>query len=418
MTKHLPETTHPLLVRGTRKPSRLRRFFRRLGEASLIAFVALGLLWIAIHRIPGVGPALADGLRALVGPAPVAWLEDVAYGVQDRINRWRYADEEPTKFWEAPPTTKEGVSAGPAAGGFFPEPFVAPYPEVATPADGIWVPIVDSRDPEAPSAMFKALVHPDPRRTFAALAVVAIDASSFELHLMPGTAEPISYKVKKEERPGIVPAEHVDTLFAAFNGGFKATHGNYGMFYKNMEFLPPLDHACTFARYRDGGFRIATFSKMKDQVGAMTYYRQTPPCLVEDGEVHSLLHYHENAKNWGATVSGETVIRRSAIGLDRDRKTLFYGLGEAMTAQAIARGMKAAGAHWVAELDVNHSYPRFLFYERPSNEATPQAVSAIIPGIDFDKDEYVSRPSQRDFFYLTKSPRAAALPPKGDTRTN
>ncbi|HZO15502.1 MAG TPA: hypothetical protein VFB62_19655, partial [Polyangiaceae bacterium] len=67
---------------------------------------------------------------------------------------------------------------------------------------------------------------------------------------------------------------------------------------------------------------------------------------------------------------------------------------------------------------VNHSYPRFLFYQRPTNDAAPQAVSAIIPGIDFDKDEYVSRPSQRDFFYLTKSPRAAALPPKSDTRAN
>jgi hypothetical protein len=130
------------------------------------------------------------------------------------------------------------------------------------------------------------------------------------------------------------------------------------------------------------------------------------------------LNHSEYAKNWGATVSGETVIRRSAIGLSGDGKVLFYGLGEAMTAQALARGMKAAGADWVAELDVNHSYPRFLLYQSSGAEAAPRAVSAIIPGIDYSEDEYVTRPSPRDFFYLTRNGRAAALDPPRDARAN
>jgi hypothetical protein len=409
---------HPLLVPPTRKRRRVGRTLWRITVVLISNLALLMLFWSAVHRVPWLGPAVADGLRAMWGPEPVAWLEDVAYGIQDRINRWRYRDSEPTKFWEVPEEKREAAAHPKQAGGFFPEPYAPPYKGVATPADGTWVPIVDPHEPDAPSAMFKSMVHPDPRRSFAALAVVAIDANAFELHLMPGTREPESHKVKSNDRPGVVPAEHAEALFAAFNGGFKATHGNYGMMHNGVEYLQPLDFACTFARYRDGGFRIATFSKMKTEVEKMTYYRQTPPCLVEDGEIHSVLNYHENAKNWGATVSGETVIRRSAIGLDRERKVLFYGLGEAMTAQAIARGMKAAGAHWVAELDVNHSYPRFLFYERVSNDAPPRAASAIIPGIDFEAEEYVAKPSQRDFFYLTRNSKAAALPPKGDSRTN
>jgi len=231
---------------------------------------------------------------------------------------------------------------------------------------------------------------------------------AFEVHLVAGTHEPHSLRVKREERPGKIPTSHRDQLFAAFNGGFKATHGHYGMLLRGVEYLPPRDIACTFAQLEDGGFRIATWSKLKEQPARIRYYRQTPPCLVEDGEIHKVLHYNAAAKGWGATVDGETIIRRSAIGLDADRKILFYGLGETMTAQALARGMKAAGAHWAAELDVNHSYPRFLFYEHCVEKGEPKAVSALIPAIDFPDDQYVSRPSTRDFFYLTRAPRTTA----------
>jgi hypothetical protein len=140
----------------------------------------------------------------------------------------------------------------------------------------------------------------------------------------------------------------------------------------------------------------------------MLYYRQTPPCLVEQGATHKVLEWDENAKGWGATVSGDTVIRRSAIGLDLRRRILFYGLGDGLTAQATARGMKAAGAHWAALLDVNYSYPRFLLYRQPSPGALPHAIQALIPLLEFQHDEYVSRPSRRDFFYLTRAPSRSA----------
>ncbi|MBW2454521.1 MAG: phosphodiester glycosidase family protein [Deltaproteobacteria bacterium] len=391
--------------------SRLRVWAGRLGKLSLVGLVAIIGLWIAIHRVPWLGPALADGVRAVVGPGPVAWAEDVAYGIQDRVNLWRYKDAKPKTFWEVPadvpavPTTAAAADTEPP---FLPPPFVPPYDDVATGADGIWVPVADPKHPQAPIGMFKSVVHPDKRRSFAALAVVAIDPRSFELHLVAGTHEPHSMKVKREERPGMIPAGHRDKLYAAFNGGFKATHGHYGMLLQGVEYLPPRDIACTFARLEDGSFRIATWSKLKEQAAPIHYYRQTPPCLVEDGDIHKVLNYNAAAKGWGATVAGETIIRRSAVGLDEDRKILFYGLGEAMTAQALARGMKAAGVHSAAELDVNYSYPRFLFYEHCQDKGEPVAVSALIPAIDFPEDQYVSRPSVRDFFYLTRASRSTA----------
>jgi hypothetical protein len=227
------------------------------------------------------------------------------------------------------------------------------------------------------------------------------------LQLVAGTSEPESPRVHAKERPGRVPEDAHASLFAAFNGGFKATHGQYGMLLNGTEYLPPRDYSCTFVHYKDGRLAIGTWSALKQSgIGDMLYYRQTPPCLVEDGEVNKQVETSDYVRGWGATVSGETVIRRSAIGLSKDRKIIYYGIGDAMTAQAIARGLKAAGSHSVAELDVNYSYPRFLLYGKKADSA-PIATASLIPGVEYTKDQYI-QPSPRDFFYLTRTKKKKA----------
>jgi hypothetical protein len=396
------------------KPSRGRKWLKRLGQIGLVGALLMGGLWVAVHRVQWLGPAIADGLRSVLGPGPVAWMEDAAYGVQDWVNRWRYADDAPKTFWEVP----EGLPTGDhppqapekATPSWQPPGFEAPFDEVATPVDGKWIPVDDPRRPQADPVLFKSMVHPDRRRSFAALAVVAIDTEALDLHLLAGTKEPTSYRVPRDERPGMIPKEHQDDLVAAFNGGFKTTHGHYGMMLDGVEFVPPREIACTFARYRDGRYRIRTWTQLEGDVDEMRYYRQTPPCLVEEGELHDRLRYQEYAKGWGATVSGDTIIRRSAIGLSEDGKTLFYGIGEAMTAQSLARGMKAAGAHDAAELDVNYSYPRFLFYEQREGDKMPKAASCLIPNVEYSKWHYVGQASPRDFFYLVYDGKQARGP--------
>lgn len=389
--------------------------------------VAVPALWVAIHEIPGFGPALADGVRAVVGPGPVAWAEDVAYGVADEWNCWRYQDAAPKTFWEAPSgavaagpaavpvAASGGASAGPApardpAEVFPPAPFEPPYRNVAGAGDGQWLPMPDAVRPGEP-IMFKAVVHPDPKRSFAAIAVVAIDLRKMDLVLVAGTSEPQSMTVPKEHRPGLVPADRAADLVAVFNGGFKAMHGHYGMMIEGETFVVPRDIACTFAFYQGGGLKIGTWSGLKASEPEMRAYRQTPPCLVEDGEINKALHWDEYNKSWGAAVGGETIIRRSAIALDASGQVLFYGLGEAMTAQALARGMKAVGAYGAAQLDVNYSYPRFLTYERKNPGEPPRATAALIPDIKFTSYEYAIEPSPRDFFYLARRREKSALNP-------
>lgn len=381
------------------------RWGRRLLWAAGGTVVGVGALWIAIHEIPGVGPALADGARSVLGPAAVAWAEDFAYGIADDINQLRHEGDAPVTYWEAPPASAAPSAAPTAEPGTAPPPadppppsFEPPHPGVASAADGKWIPMEDASG--QPPAMYKSLVHPDPKRSFAVVALVAIDRKRVDLHLVAGKTEPSSTVVPMEKRPGIVPASAHGDLVAAFNGGFKAVHGHWGMMLGGETYLPARDVGCTIAMMKDGSVRIGTWKELKASEGDMTWYRQTPPCLVENDATHPALEV-EYAKGWGATVSGETVIRRSALGVDATGRYLIFGLGDALTAQSLARAMKQAGAKDAAQLDVNYAYPRFLVYERAGGEA-PKAKSAIIPDIKFRPAEYVGEPALRDFFYLTR----------------
>lgn len=392
--------------------------------------VAVPGLWTAIHHVPGFGPALADGVRAVLGPRPVAWAEDVAYELQDRVDRWRYKDAAPKTFWEAPAETAAAalppaptesaiqpaslVSAAPAVAAvpvapatapaskeIAPAEFEPPYANVAATGDGKWLPMKGGVAADEPPAFWKSVVHPDAKRGFAAVAVVAVDLARIDLRLVAGTSEPYNEKIPSDHRPGIIPKDADGDLVAAFNGGFKAVHGHWGMMLNGETFVPPRDVACTVALYRDGSLKIRTWPEVKANEEQMVGYRQTPPCLVEEGKTNTALDV-EYAKGWGATVSGETVIRRSAIGLDKTGKLLFFAIGEAVTAQSLSRAMKAIGAENAAQLDVNYAYPRFLMYERSSPSEVPHAASALIPGIKFSNHEYVGEASQRDFFYLVR----------------
>jgi hypothetical protein len=81
---------------------------------------------------------------------------------------------------------------------------------------------------------------------------------------------------------------------------------------------------------------------------------------------------------------------------------LFYGLGEWVTVKALADAMRAVGAVNAAQLDINWSYTRFLFFGRPSPGEPLEVTSTLIPKIKHTRQGYVSNPSERDFFYLRR----------------
>ena len=389
----------------------------------LALIVTMALTFLAIQ--PTAIPSLVDQTRTLVGPEPIAAAENVFYGVSDAYRKMTCGDCTTPGYWTPPVAPSVGAPAPSAARiatqrtappsvavpalltttvaaqpptplGFQPRDLAPLYPALAAPGEGVWSPLPNPFDARrAAPLMYKTFLHPDPTRPYARVAIVAMDATRLRLHAVADTVEPVS--AARVARPGLIPRADLAALVAAFNGGFKAIHGHYGMMVDGQTILPPQPNADTIAIYRDGRVRIAPWSIISDTLPSLQSFRQTPAFLAYQGQVNSALA-DEQLFSWGKSVSGKTVIWRSALGISADGRTLYYAAGESLTARRLAEALVAAGASDVAELDVNWSFERFLTYAPPSGNYAEQV---LLDQMRYQPGMYVARPSARDFFYLT-----------------
>lgn len=398
-----------------------RRILVGIGVALPVAVLGL---WIAVNRVPWLGPIVADGLRAVIGKDAVAKLEDIGYAIQDRVYQYTRKGEKPKAYWSVPDATTAGaeLSAGspttdaapsesppapvaaPTLPPFHPKPVGPVHLSWSAPGDGHWVAMPVPDVPNSEPLMFKTLLHPDKNRSWAEVFVVAMDIRRIDLHLVPGTKEPIATEeaALTVERPGVIPEADHAWVLAAFNGGFKTEHGKYGMRVAGVTFIAPRNDVCALALYNDGSVRVGAWERLAPSEPSMAFWRQTPACMYEDGELHPNLRAGAE-KKWGSTLDGETVIRRSAIGVDASGTTLYMAISNHTTALAIAAGMHHAGAASIAQLDVNFSYPKFVLFEKGTGSER-QAV-ALADGFEYSPDEFIRQPSRRDFFYVTPKRR-------------
>ena len=387
---------------------------KRLAITVVAIPVLVVALWIAIHRIPGFGGLLADTARAVFGNEAVAWMEDTAYGVQDWLLRKTRSGDEPEAYWEVPPTAAATAAEPPADAGADgqapagPKPFrlasVGPVHDAfKAPGDGVWVQVTDARHPDEPARLLKTQLHPDRNRSWTIVAVVAVDLSQVDIHSVAGRFEPESRtpEAKKYERRATIDPAHHDRLIAGFNGGYKATHGYYGMKIDGVVLIPPRPKACTVAKYDDGKLAVRSWEALANDDERLVWWRQAPLCMYEQGKPNPVLGMSK--LGWGASsVSGTTVIRRSAIGLDEEAKVLFIGIGDHTTGQAIAHAMHHAGAAHVAQLDVNFSYPKFVTFEPSESDPSKLLAVPLTEHFEYTEDEYIRVRSHRDFFYLVR----------------
>lgn len=426
------EQSAPAPKKSPGRFARLSWWKKGLLLCALVTPPAVGGLWIAVHSIPWMGPLVANTLRSVVGKENVTRLEDFVYSIEDRVNRTLKADEKPKSYWEVPaksaaplppptpaaqPSEEEAEDEAPQL-----SPFAPPTPgpvnkEWSAEGDGQWVPIVDPRRPEESPRLFKTLLHPDSSRSWAELFVVAVDLRQVEVMPVMGYQEPRTEKPEAADyqRSAKIPPQDYEALLGAFNGGFMAEHGGYGVYFDGISFIDAKDDACTLAYYKDGSFRVATWAKIKDGFEQMQWYRQAPGCMYEDGVMHPSLKVHRSRK-WGATLDGNTVIRRSAVGLSKDRQILYVGISNHTTAKVMAAGMNHAGADNVAQMDVNWSYPKFVTYE-PDKKGTLHPV-ALADGFEFSDALYLRERSMRDFFYLARKEEVSidVLPTAADEK--
>ena len=382
----------------------------------LMILVSLLLLLTVVPIVsPSAGADMADTLRTIVGPGPVAVLESVSFKLQDVFNQVRYqvsGDQSQFAFSNQPqgqvgPTPDPPTpSAGNGQSTLIPPSTpVIPAKVFNVVLDGppvgwqAYGPYVDGFP-----AMAHALEMLDAQRSYTAIALLRIDLSRLQLHMMPGNIEPAHPSGISQAIPdlGMVPSADQSHLVAAFNGGFKQVHGHYGMMTDGITLLPPKTGLATVAIYQDGQVKIGAWGTDIVQTPDLIAFRQNCPPLIEAGQVNQDL-YLDNRAAWGTTGNSD-ITWRTGLGTTQDGRYLIYAVGNGTSAATLAEGLKQAGAYMAMQLDIHQFYAHFYLYranDDPNTSAAFPLVGDRLVAEMVDNPHLYLTPNPRDFFYLT-----------------
>ncbi len=380
---------------------RRRRWMMLLGGVLISLFVSTAGLTIVPAAFPALGANMADFLRTMVGPQPVARLESLSFALHDNLNRALSTDNggKPQIGWSNPNQPGESTSHNtqePALTGPI-NPLLVHNRVVTAPPQIGWQgygPTVNGS-----SAMARAMIMLDPQRSYAGVALVRIDLSKLQLHMMPGYLEPSHPSGISQVIPGLgsVPPQDQSNLIAAFNGGFKGIHGHYGMMVNGVTLLPPIPNIATVAIYRDGHVQIGGWGKGILPSADIVAFRQNCPPLVEDGQLNPDLSLN-NHLAWGYT--GNTDITwRTGLGITQDGRYLIYAVGNGTSAETLAKSLLTAGAYNAMQLDINEYYAHFYTYQSAS-QGSQMNEEQLLTQMTHSPHLYLTS-SPRDFFYLT-----------------
>ncbi len=406
--------------------------------------------------MPGTITWVVDTVRKLsfVGPRPIAWLENRVYGITDFLTRGFHhvvgtnTEAEVARDLSVPTRREQARlraaldAAGPELG--WPPRPLRPQLSPAVPGEGVFIPVADEafvrRNPNAPPALYQTFLRVNPDRDFTRVYITVWDPRQVQLHIVSGTREPES--ATGETGSGMVPrdARTLEHLVGAFNGGFQAMHGEFGMMAHGRVYLPPKPWAATVAVYDDGRVGMGSWlpppphTRDYDEAWAiaqipahMVSFRQNLTSVVEDGRYNPWGRWW-----WGAApleADQQTYIVRSGVCLTREGY-LAYFWGESMGPEQLGKAMLATRCVRGIHLDMNSPHTGFELYRvdragapRPSlphpltaDEA--QGTVSYVRGFVFRARKavrsmtpmrfprYIER-DPRDFFYLTLEP---ALP--------
>jgi hypothetical protein len=385
-----------------------------------------------------------DTIRAVpwVGGAPIAWAERVAFGLQDEVARARVRIAEDTSQAEAAEDLADVLRSGPSRDvdgpveGWPPAPMVARL-RPALAHEGEWSliqrddPFVGG-NPGAPPAFAQSFVRTDRERPDTRVYVTLWDARQVELHVVPGSQEPMG--ATGETGSGSIPRDPrtMGRLVAGFNGGFQALHGEWGVFAEGTLFLPPKPWGATIAALEGGRTGFGSWPPDQASIPSeILEFRQNLTPLVEDGVINP---YHRSF--WGGTAPGappgESHTARTGLCSTTEGHVAFFW-GNGLTEVSLGEAMLAARCAYGLHLDMNGANTGFEFYRvaptgtLPSlprsltREAEAQGPVPGAPGFEYRTrrmvrgmhplgfPRYIKR-DPRDFFYLLLRPVLPGAP--------
>jgi hypothetical protein len=311
-----------------------------------------------------------DRVRSLswFGDDRMQWIKAVAFTALDKVRATfsRGTTAEDVRDEIGLPS---GIDAPPVAftdpeEGWPPAP-LKPLVSNPLPGEGQWItldkdPFITPTPSGSAPAFVTSFIRPDPHRADVRVYMTLWDPRQVGLHMEAGTVEPIS--ATGEHGSGMIPRvpEVMDHVVAAFNGGFQAQHGEYGMQANGIEYLPPKPYGATVVELRDGSNGFGAWPDSAIVPDDVIGLRQNLTALVQDGKFNPW-----GRTWWGGAPPGwpdQIHTARSAICLTRDGFAGYF-YSSSISAEDLAQGMLAARCSFGIHLDMNAGHAGFEFYD-------------------------------------------------------
>lgn len=265
---------------------------------------------------------------------------------------------------------------------------IAPFAAGSIAGEGVFSPAV--LGPLGTPIVETAALRPDADHTSDLAYVAWLNQKALTFTLHPGYQQPGG----TWNEPDSLTAALRPRLVATWNGGFKVDPDDaMGGFYEDGRTAVPLvDGKAAEVFYKDGSLKIGLWGRdftMNDSVAAV---RENLNLLVDNGNV-AVGQYDGSGADWGYTINGWYYIARSGVGITAKGDIVYVG-GSQLSVYTLAKLLKAAGAVYGMELDINPDWTSFMTYDGLKSPQNPKATKMW----DFDQpaDRYFS-PSDRDF---------------------
>lgn len=309
------------------------------------------------------------------------------------------------------------------------EPLATMKPAIA--GEGQWITL--DKDafitpiPGLASPFVTTFVRTDPSAMHTRVYITLWDPRLVALHMEAGTVEPVS--ATGEAGPGQIPRtpEVVRRVVAGFNGGFQATHGQFGMQANGVLYLPPKAYAATVMEMRDGTTAFGAWPKNPKEASAadvpeeVLSFRQNMTPLVDRDK------YNPWGRAWwgGVPPGWHDAVHTTRSGLCITKEGFVaYFWGNEIGPEPLGRAMLVARCAFGIHLDMNPGLAGFEFYNvQPAQTFQPlgrplqsdweyEGTFKDMPEFKFRSrrmiksmghilfPRYVQRDA-RDFFYLT-----------------
>jgi hypothetical protein len=370
-----------------------------------------------VRALPWFGSDRMQAVKAVAFEV-LDWVERMSHDVTGDDGRER-VQEELGALVDAAPTTYTDPETG------WPPPPLEPMLSHPLEGEGKWV-LLDKdpfivKNPDAPPPFAFTFIRVDRKRAYAQTYITLWDPRQVRLSAMSGTVEPKS--ATGETGPGLVPRDPqvMGRLVGAFNGGFQATHGEFGMMAERIVYLPPKPYAATIAELSDGSTAFGTWPKSDVVPEGFVSMRQNMSPLIQDTTINPYKRYWWGGVPPGWTDEARTV--RSAVCMTKEN-FVAYMYGSSIDADHLAIAMQRARCVYGVHLDMNPGHTGLEFYRAAPAGKLPdlgreldsdwEAKGPIsgMPGWEFmgrrmikfmglmNFPRYIQREA-RDFFYLT-----------------